>query len=513
VSGCDLGAGEARSSQLQRLMSEVGIGVWSYDGATRAFVLDEICRGHFGLAPGEPPNPEVMRQRIHPDDIGPYWNAIREVMATDGEFDVQYRIIRPDGSLRFISSRGRVLPHGPGEPLVIDGVCIDISEVRRLEARLHTSEVQLATLAENFPGLFAYVDRDLICRFISDRYLEHNALSREEIVDQHMSVVAGPERFAAREPFYRQALGGKAYSFEEAKTLRGGGERYYAITYYPDRARSGEVRGFMAVGLDITELRSMERDLQEKTADLQRSNHDLEQFAYVASHDLKAPLRAIEVLVEWLREDLAGYRQGEVQENLQLLAQRTGRLHRLLDDLLQFSRAGRTPGDVIEVDTRQMVRDIAVLLAPPAGMKIEADASLPVMITWHAPLEQVLRNLINNAVKHHPTQQGSVRVYAERRDADWVLAVEDDGAGIPAEYSEKVFQMFQTLKPRDEVEGSGMGLAIVKRIVEWQGGRIWFRPGSGGRGTVFKFVWKPASAGASAKSNLHGNDQLRHLAG
>jgi signal transduction histidine kinase len=159
------------------------------------------------------------------------------------------------------------------------------------------------------------------------------------------------------------------------------------------------------------------------------------------------------------------------------------------------------------VDTGQLVRDIAMLLSPPPGMRVEADASLPVIGAVSAPLEQVLRNLINNAIKHHPTRQGSVRVYAQEKDDEVLFAVEDDGGGIPQEFAEKVFQMFQTLAPRDEVEGSGMGLAIVKRIVEWQGGRIWFHGGPGGRGTVFKFTWKRAPRDGAVKSASDKGDE------
>ena len=137
-----------------------------------------------------------------------------------------------------------------------------------------------------------------------------------------------------------------------------------------------------------------------------------------------------------------------------------------------------------------MVQDIVTLLAPPARMQVEAESSLPTIDTHHAPLEQVLRNLINNAIKHHPTQQGQVRVSAADQGTALLFAVQDDGDGIPEDYADKVFQMFQTLQPRDEREGSGMGLAIVKRIIDWQGGRVWFHAGPGGVGTVFKFVWQ-----------------------
>ncbi|MDQ1303009.1 MAG: Histidine kinase, partial [Pseudomonadota bacterium] len=227
--------------------------------------------------------------------------------------------------------------------------------------------------------------------------------------------------------------------------------------------------------------------------------------AYVASHDLKAPLRAIEILVEWLQEDLTTFEGGEVQQNLALLKQRTARLHRLLDDLMAYSRAARKPGEIHEVDTRLLTTDLFTLLAPPASMRTEASTSLPLIRAHQAPLEQVLRNLINNAIKHHPTKDGRVRVYAQDKGDELLFAVEDDGTGIPQEYAEKVFQMFQTLQPRDDMEGSGMGLAIVKRIVEWQGGRIWFHGGPGGCGTVFKFTWKKLPGALSGA----GGDEVR----
>jgi PAS domain S-box-containing protein len=500
-------------SDLQALLRDTGVGLWSYEGAHHRFTIDAVCRELFDLAPDEPLHYERLKQVIHPEDLPAYWAAIQAAMAGSGEFDVQYRMLRRDGAVRFISSRGRVRPHMPGEPIVVNGICIDVTERQQLVEQLHATELQMKTLADSFPGLFCYVDRHFIVRFLSNRYVEHLGAPRADLVGRHLSELTGPQRFAERRALYESALRGVSHSLEDPRVLPNGEMRYYAITYHPDRSVAGDVRGFMAIGLDITELRRVEQELQQRTRELSRSNHDLEQFAYVASHDLKAPLRAIEVLVGWLRDDLAGYQCGEVQENLALLGQRATRLHRLLDDLLAYSRAGRAGGEPVRVDSRQLVQDVAVLLAPPAGMTVEADASLPELVTWHAPLEQVIRNLVNNAIKHHPTKQGTVRVYAETRDGELAFAVEDDGAGIPAEFSEKVFQMFQTLKPRDEVEGSGMGLAIVKRIVEGQGGRVWFRPGRGGRGTVFKFTWKRLPEAAARAAGCDGNGERRHLAG
>ncbi|MGI9289792.1 MAG: sensor histidine kinase, partial [Gammaproteobacteria bacterium] len=265
------------------------------------------------------------------------------------------------------------------------------------------------------------------------------------------------------------------------------------VTIAPIRNAEGEQINQSMIIEDITQRKEMERHIDLKTEELQRSNRDLEQFAYVASHDLKAPLRAIEVLVSWLKDDLEEFEGGDVHENLDLLEQRTTRLARLLDDLLAYSRAGRKIGGVKKIDVREFVEDISSLLAPPEGFVIEADESLPSIVTHHAPLETVFRNLMSNAIKHSPDpSKGRIHVSAEDRGDKVEFVVQDNGTGIPQEYAEKVFKMFQTLKARDEMEGSGMGLAIVKRIIDWQLGDIWFEDGPDGVGTVFRFTWSKA---------------------
>ena len=232
-----------------------------------------------------------------------------------------------------------------------------------------------------------------------------------------------------------------------------------------------------------------EKHLNASLAELERSNRELDQYAYVASHDLKAPLRGIRSLADWITEDIRDGASPETLENLSLLHNRVERLDGLLDSMLQYSRVGRGGGAVESVDSAKLVDDITYYLAPKPGFSVVCSGEMPVLKTSKAPLELVLRNLISNAIKHHDRDHGTVTVSAGIRGDLVEFHVADDGPGIPPAFHERIFQMFQTLKPRDQVEGSGMGLAIVKKEVESNGGAIRVESDPGKRGTTFIFTW------------------------
>jgi PAS domain S-box-containing protein len=374
--------------------------------------------------------------------------------------------------------------------------------ISRLTESFKRSEERFRMLAEGVPNHLLFLDTDLRIEFANDVFLQAAGWSADRAVGVHISEVVGVERFMERQPYYQRALAGETVAYDSVGAAGSEGG-YFHFSYRPSFDESGKVRGIFSMATDISERRRIQLELEAKQAELMRSNKDLEQFAYVASHDLKAPLRAIELLVQWITEGLNGYDANNVQENLGLLGKRTQRLNRLLDDLLAYSRAGRKVGAHRMSDTHALVLDVAQLLNPPPSITISIEGQLPKFATHPAPLEQVLRNLISNAVKHHPGPQGRVVVSCQEKGDHYLYAIADDGEGIPAQYAERVFEMFQTLKSRDQVEGSGMGLAIVNRIVQWQRGRVWFEPNPEGRGTVFKFEWKkrqPLAANVETKA-------------
>jgi PAS domain S-box-containing protein len=233
---------------------------------------------------------------------------------------------------------------------------------------------------------------------------------------------------------------------------------------------------------------TLEERVAERTAELQRSNRELDRFAYVASHDLKAPLRAIDNLSKWIETDAREVLPPASREHLAKLRGRVQRMERLLDDLLAFSRAGRIQHAPEHVHTTALVRSVFDLLSPPADFRLLLDDNMPELMTQRVPLETVLRNLMGNAIKHHHRPDGSIHVSAKDLGDMFEFCVVDDGPGIAANFHERIFDLFQTLQPRDQVEGSGMGLAIVKKTVESMGGTICVDSDIG-QGAAFRFTW------------------------
>lgn len=234
---------------------------------------------------------------------------------------------------------------------------------------------------------------------------------------------------------------------------------------------------------------TLELRVIERTAELKRSNQELDQFAYVASHDLKAPLRAIEHLAHWISEDAQALLPPPSQEHLAKLRGRVKRLDKLLDDLLAYSRAGRTQYHAETLDTRLLLENLIELLNPPPGFTITIADEMPTIVTERVPLETLLRNLLSNAIKHHhEPSEGRVHIAAQVQGAWATFAVTDNGPGIDPAFHERIFQLFQTLRPRDQVEGSGIGLAVVKKTVESYGGTVEIDSNIG-QGTTIRFTW------------------------
>jgi len=244
--------------------------------------------------------------------------------------------------------------------------------------------------------------------------------------------------------------------------------------------------------MQLREVKQALAEREQRARELVRLNQDLEQFAYVASHDLKAPLHAIARLAEWIGDDIRSAASAETLDNLRLLRSRAQRLEMLIASLLSYARAGHAKAPVETLDVAGLVEEIATSVGPPKGFSVRFIGDTLMLTTQRPPLEHVLRNLIVNGIKHNDNPTGTVTVSVRLRDGVAHFRVDDDGPGIAPEFHQRIFMIFQTLRSRDENETSGMGLSIVQKTVERAGGTVWVESAPPRRGSAFCFTW-PAS--------------------
>ncbi|NTW49515.1 MAG: PAS domain S-box protein [Chlorobiales bacterium] len=260
--------------------------------------------------------------------------------------------------------------------------------------------------------------------------------------------------------------------------------RWVEIDVQLNLDQNGNISGSSGTLTNITEKKVAQQKQEKLLKELKAVNKELREFAYVVSHDLKAPLRAIGSLSSWLHTDYADKIDEAGREQLDLLMGRVKRMHDLIEGILQYSRIGRVKEEVVWVDLGEVVMQAVEMVLPPKGIKVAVKGELPKVRGDRTRMQQVFQNLLSNAVKYMDKEEGVIEVGSREEVGSWEVYVKDNGPGIEEKYHEKIFQIFQTLSPRDERESTGIGLTIVKKIVEGYGGEVRVESELG-KGSVF----------------------------
>jgi signal transduction histidine kinase len=291
----------------------------------------------------------------------------------------------------------------------------------------------------------------------------------------------GSERPPEEAPPSRALKGEFIVGQEEIVRSPSSGEfRVRQVNAAPIKNNNGDILGSVSVVRDITDQKRMEDELR-------RSNHELQQFAYLSSHDLQEPLRMIVSYMSLLERKYKDELAPEAQEYLRNALEGGTRMRELIDDLLEYSRLETNAKAFATVNMREVVENaIKVLKVPIEESKADVYIEpMPTITADGSQLQQVMQNLISNSLKFHGPERSMVHISASRGIKEWVFSVKDNGIGLNVEYSDKIFQMFQRLHTRDQYPGTGVGLAIVKKIVERHGGRIWVESEEGMGATFF----------------------------
>ena len=435
---------------------------------------------------------------------------------------------------------------GPGGEANVIGVA-EAASVRggRAEERLRQTEEHFALLVRSVKDYaILMLDPDGLVTSWNEGAEQIKGYRADEIVGRSFTTFYPEEAIATGFPQYELEIAKQEGRFEdEGWRIRKDGSRFWAnVIITALRDPEGRLLGFAKVTRDLTERRAAEeqarklateqaahaeaaargqelaelnKQLRSQAIDLQvalaatkaardaaeraaaaatEAYRELDQFAYVASHDLKAPLRGIANLAQWIQDDAGERLTGASIEHMRLLQGRVHRMEALIDGILAYSRAGRTLTAPERVDVGAVVGEVLELLAPPKGMTIRLPDSFPTIEAERVPLQQVFMNLVGNAMKYTAASRsdGEIRIgWTDLGDA-FEFAVADNGPGIAPEYQERIWGIFQTLAARDKVEGTGIGLSLVKKIVESRGGKVSLQSAAN-EGATFRFAWPKTS--------------------
>jgi PAS domain S-box-containing protein len=451
----------------------------------------------YSLELGEDDTYAAWERRVAPEDLPRVKAEIQRARDAHIDYTCEYRVIWADGSIHWIEAFGRFYYDLHDLPVRMAGVINDITDRKQSELAVAESEERFRATFEQAAVGFAHVGLAGQWLQVNQKICDIVGYTEAELLTKTFQDITYPEDLSTDLEYLHQLLGGEiqTYTMEKRYIHKLDKIVWVNLTVSLRWDHSGAPIYFISVVEDISDRKQAEFDLQEKTLELAKTavlvkqrNQELDQFTHIVSHDLKAPLRAIANLATWIEDDLEGEIPAETQEHLTLMRSRVYRMEALINGLLEYARVGNTPANLATFSLEDLLTEIIDTLSIPSSFTIDVPANLPTITTNRLLLSQVLTNLLGNACKHHDRSDGRIEVGAQHQGAIWTFTVADDGPGIAPENQDRVFEVFQTLAPRDRPENTGIGLSIVKKIVESQGGNITLESEIG-RGTTFRFTW------------------------
>jgi PAS domain S-box-containing protein len=473
----------------KQIISSATEGITAYDRELKYLVWNRFMEELSGLTADKVLGKHAKDLFPHLVEHGVYSLLKRAVMGeTVASPDVPYYVPQT-GRSGWVSGKYGPLRNASGEIIGAIGLVRDVTERKKVEELLKESEGKNRTIIE-----YTY---DFICETTIDgRFLYVNP-KHKDLLEYEPSELVGRSVFEFIHPDDRS---GAIAEFQRAAVNRCSGQavfrfrhkngqwRWFESTGKPFQTATGELRGIIS-SRDITERKEAEQTQVRLLKELESANQELNDFAHVVSHDLKAPLRAISSLANWIATDYSDRLDENGKEQLNLLVGRVRRMHHLIDGILDYSRLGRIKEEKAEVDLNELVAEVSNTIAPPEHIHVKIQ-NLPLIHCDRTRMEQVFQNLLSNAVKFMDKKMGEVSVGCVEDSAYWTLYILDNGPGIEERNFEKIFQIFQTFGRRDESESTGVGLAVVKKIIEMAGGKIWVESKVGCGSTFFFTVPK-----------------------
>ncbi|GJM20996.1 MAG: hypothetical protein DHS20C15_09110 [Planctomycetota bacterium] len=481
--------------RLQLALDALGAGTWHWDLHTEKVVWDARNAQLFGidLASFRGSREHAAEGVMLEDVQAAEREAARAVAEPGTMLDCLLRL--RDGE-RVLRLHGKVVRDDDGKATGIAGLCHDVTRAQKAQLALAESEERLRATFEQAAVGIAHLSPDGKWLRVNQKVCEIMGFEAEELMQTSFQKLTHPDDLELDLGFVGELIAGERdrYQMEKRYIHKGGYIVWGSLSVSLVRAIDGTPKYFISVIEDISERKLLEAELREakseleqrvleRTAELSRSNDDLAQFAYVASHDLQEPLRMVTSYLELLERRYTERFEGEAREFMDYAVDGARRMKLLIDDLLEYSRLGTRPEPHGDVDLNDALDEACANLAigmRESGARLEV-GDLPTVTGQRSRLVSLLQNILDNSIKYRSDEPPHLRVSAEPDEKGWRVHIQDNGIGVEEGHTTRIFEVFQRLHRDAEINGTGIGLASAKKIVEAHGGRIWMssEPGAG----------------------------------
>ncbi len=487
--------------RLKQAQSIAHIGSWELNFATGITMFSDEACSIYGLSPEEnAQSSSSFLSFVHPGDLDFVIKNILESQASFNTVSFRYRIIRKDGTIRHIYSQSEIELNSEGKPVDQYGIVHDVTEQNLAQEQNQQTQQRYKQVVDNILDGLMIDDPDGKVLYANDQFLNLFGLERTDLNTLVLEDYIAPEyRPVLRDRHNRRVAGEKVPSLFEYQGLRKNGTRIWLEVRVCKVIENDVVIGTQSAIRDITDRKqaeddikklnqSLEQKVKDRTAQLEALNNELESFSYSVAHDLRAPLRIINGYSEILKKDYDSKLDAEADRLINVIVTNTHRMGRLIDEILNLARLGRKELDKHTTDMNALVKTViaeqTAVATKPVAFNI---AELPDAVCDNTLIRQVWSNLLSNAIKYSGKQEDqSVAINSLQQDGFIVYSVKDNGVGFDMAYSDKLFGVFQRLHKQSEFEGTGVGLALVHRIITKHGGNVWAESEEG-KGATFYF--------------------------
>jgi PAS domain S-box-containing protein len=481
---------ELRASEhlLNETQAISKIGGWEYSLEKKNLIwTDEVFR-IYALEKTADPNEVEKAIRFYSEQDQQTINLAFQNASEHGQpYSLELQLIAADGTHKWVRMVGDPVSEN-GKIVKVVGNIMDITERKMAEKAIQDSENRYRVLAETSPDMIFVIDTKDTVLYINGLGARQFGTTPEKMIGKPRSALFPAAMVRSQGILIQQVLETGAMVSTESVITFHGGRLWLDIQLVPLFDEAGKVHAVMGVSRDISERKQAELIQARQSEDLARSNAELERFAYVASHDLQEPLRMVISYLQLLERRYGDHLGDDAREFIAYAVDGSNRMKTLINDLLAYSRVGTRGAEFTQTDCEVVLARVLTNLKVAIEEKharITHD-SLPTVFADGVQLEQLFQNLVWNGIKFNADKIPSVHISVSRKDRNWVFAFKDNGIGIDPQYFERIFIIFQRLHTRKKFEGTGIGLAIGKRIVERLGGRIWVES-LPGHGSTFYF--------------------------